>query len=234
MSLIPRGSKFRWCDPGQILIIEKSARDRRVYGVVAAILRREQRPDAVRALGTLQNFAIAIPLKVSWFLSGRKSGRKRDVIFARSIYDIEAAVICGPWGHATPEAYYEANDGFADLGRLTCPLLCVQSSDDNVVPFSGKYAISDATLVNLSANIACCTTLLGGHLSFLDWRGRSWADRAVVEFFAAAAAAALANPSEEETRKRTKMRRSPSWREAARARRPKNGSSKAGGRDAGF
>ena len=95
-----------------------------------------------------------------------RAAAKRGVIFARSIYDIEAAVICKPWGHANPEAYYEANDGFADLGRLSCPLLCVQSSDDNVVPFSGKYAISDATLVNLSPFIACCTTLLGGHLSF--------------------------------------------------------------------
>jgi predicted alpha/beta-fold hydrolase len=167
-------------------------------------------------LARLQNFAIAIPLKVSWFLSGRKSGRKRDVIFARSIYDIEAAVICKPWGHATPEAYYEANDGFADLGRLSCPLLCVQSVDDNVVPFSGKYAISDATLVNLSPFIGCCTTLLGGHLSFLDWRGRSWADRVVVEFFAAAAKRLpAAQASEEGSKRRTKMRRSPSWREAA-------------------
>ena len=167
-------------------------------------------------LARLQNFLIAIPLKVSWFLSGRKSGRKRDVIFARSIYDIEAAVICKPWGHANPEAYYEANDGFADLGRLSCPLLCVQSVDDNVVPFSGKYAISDATLVNLSPFIACCTTLLGGHLSFLDWRGRSWADRVVVEFFAAAAKRLpAAQASEEGSKRRTKMRRSPSWREAA-------------------
>jgi hypothetical protein len=138
------------------------------------------------------------------------------VLFARSIYDIEAAVICGPWGHATPEAYYEANDGFADLGRLSCPLLCVQSSDDNVVPFSGKYAVSDATLVNLSANIACCTTLLGGHLSFLDWRGRSWADRVVVEFFSQCARRLPSSQiSEEGSTRRTKMRRSPSWREAA-------------------
>ena len=88
--------------------------------------------------------------------------------------------------------------------------------DDNVVPFAGTYAISDATLVNLSPFIACCTTLLGGHLSFLDWRGRSWADRVVVEFFAAAARRLPASQiSEDERRKRTKMRRSPSWREAA-------------------
>ena len=135
----------------------------------------------------LQNFLIALPLKVGWVLSGCKSGRTRDVFFAWSIYDIEAAVICGPWGHKDPEAYYQANDGYADLGRLTCPLLCVQSEDDNVVPFSGLYAISDATLVRLSPRIACCTTVLGGHLSFLNWRGRSWADGAVVEFFAEAA-----------------------------------------------
>ena len=50
MSVISRGPVFRWCDPGQILIIEKSTRDSRVYGLVAAILRREQRPDAERAL----------------------------------------------------------------------------------------------------------------------------------------------------------------------------------------
>ena len=148
-------------------------RDSRVHGLVAAILRGEQRPDAERSLGTSTKLRDRHPPESELVLEWRKSGRKRDVIFARSIYDIEAAVICGPWGHATPEAYYEANDGFADLGRLSCPLLCVQSSDDNVVPFCGKYAISDATLVNLSANIACCTTLLGGHLSFLDWRGRS-------------------------------------------------------------
>ena len=76
MSLIPRGPVFRWCDPGEVPVFQKSTRDSRVHGLVAAILRREQRPDAKRALGALQNFAIAIPLKVSWFLSGRKSGRK--------------------------------------------------------------------------------------------------------------------------------------------------------------
>ena len=106
--------------------------------------------------------------------------------------------------------------------------------DDNVVPFSGKYAISDATLVNLSANIACCTTLLGGHLSFLDWRGRSWT--AWSSSSSRRRGGCLAAQSSEEGKAEAdedapvalvaRGRPARRLREAA--------SSKAGGRDAGF
>ena len=51
MSVISRGPVFRWCHPREVPVFQKSARDSRMHGLVAAILRREQRPDAKRALG---------------------------------------------------------------------------------------------------------------------------------------------------------------------------------------
>ena len=81
MSLIPRGPVFRWRDPGQVPVVAESVRRRRVYGLVAAKLRGEQRPDAERALGTSTKLCDRHPPESELVLEWKEKWEKTRRLF---------------------------------------------------------------------------------------------------------------------------------------------------------
>ena len=137
----------------------------------------------------IQNFCMTLPMKLGYALQTDPRAYDGRVLRATSIRDIETALICGPWGHADADAYYRANDASEELHRVGAPYLVLAARDDNVIDFSDSNPCPDASLVAQNPElVACATTKVGGHLSYLDLRGASWADKACVEFFARAAA----------------------------------------------
>jgi predicted alpha/beta-fold hydrolase len=147
-------------------------------------------------LSAFINFGMTFPIKAQilsqweWFRSPAvkaKGVRLADLIVARSLREVEQAVICPLHGYATPEIYYESSNPLPVLRYVAVPLLILNAKDDPLV-YSSQLGMQksreqirgrggrDSNSSNNSSNsgnsgnpwIILAETAHGGHLG---WTG---------------------------------------------------------------
>eukprot|EP00747_Dinoflagellata_sp_TGD_P186057 gnl/TRDRNA2_/TRDRNA2_42896_c0_seq1.p1 gnl/TRDRNA2_/TRDRNA2_42896_c0~~gnl/TRDRNA2_/TRDRNA2_42896_c0_seq1.p1 ORF type:complete len:139 (-),score=20.03 gnl/TRDRNA2_/TRDRNA2_42896_c0_seq1:24-440(-) len=104
---------------------------------------------------------------------------------ARTLREIEQAIICPLHGYKTPQDYWEQNNPATLLSHIAVPTLLLHAEDDPVAVFA-KIPQDD---VRANPNMWLVSTRRGGHIGWNpDASGRSWADRVVARFLEVTAA----------------------------------------------
>ena len=99
---------------------------------------------------------------------------------ASSIYAIDDVVTAPSFGFGTADRYYESQSAKRFLDAIRVPTLIIQAKDDTFIPF----AIFDHPAFRENPFLTLLATEYGGHLGFLQRRGRRrfWIDEVVTEW----------------------------------------------------
>ncbi len=109
------------------------------------------------------------------------TGRYREEEFrnARSIYAIDDSVTAPSFGFGSADNYYASQSASRFLDRIRVPTLVIQAKDDMFIPFESFNHPAFRT----NPNLTLIATEYGGHLGFLQRRGRRfWIDETVTEW----------------------------------------------------
>ena len=97
----------------------------------------------------------------------------RQLAWATSLRQLEAATVCRLHGYADPEDYYAACTPQPEA--VTVPWLCVHARDDPVINVEPVLAVAEAMRA-LDAPALFVVTPRGGHLGYAGGSATSWQD----------------------------------------------------------
>lgn len=121
--------------------------------------------------------------------------RKEQFRKARSIYAIDDLLTAPSFGFGTADRYYETQSSKEFLDRIRVPALLIQAKDDIFIPFE----IFNHPAFTRNPHLTLMATEYGGHLGFLQRRGRRfWIDEVVTEWIEARLAGTEARIEESE------------------------------------
>ncbi|KAJ9148254.1 Medium-chain fatty acid ethyl ester synthase/esterase 1 [Pleurostoma richardsiae] len=100
------------------------------------------------------------------------------------LYEFDREVQTKTWGYPTEDAYYRDASSADSLLAIRIPFFAITAADD---PIAVQEAVPYEEFKQNPYTV-CCTTSLGGHLSYFELGGGRWHARPVSNFFKAMAA----------------------------------------------
>lgn len=102
------------------------------------------------------------------------------VYAAKSVRSFEAALLVPLYGHKDVIEFYQHNSSVAWLADIKVPMLCLSNWDDPIIARHLPHHAINASKVN--PNVIAVVTERGGHLSWFEGLGVTWAAKAINPF----------------------------------------------------